>query len=72
MIYWNDPVLGKLEQDTILLPLSRARAEAIKQAMVERGIKADLISTDGVGAADQIVPTAIWRTAGKIGERQSF
>ncbi|MGO8693656.1 MAG: OmpA family protein [Rectinemataceae bacterium] len=56
MIYWNDPVLGKLEQDTILLPLSRARAEAIKQAMVERGIKADLISTDGVGAADQIVP----------------
>jgi hypothetical protein len=56
MIHWDDPALGKIEQDTILLPLSKARAEAIKQAMIERGIQADLISTDGVGAADQIVP----------------
>ncbi|MDA8425927.1 MAG: OmpA family protein [Treponema sp.] len=56
MIHWDNPALGKIEQETVLLPLSKARSDAIKQAMVDRGISADLITTDGVGAADQIVP----------------
>jgi len=56
MIHWDNAALGKIEEETILLPLSKARADAIKQAMVDRGIPAGLITTEGVGASDQIVP----------------
>lgn len=56
MIHWDDPALGKIEEDTVLVPLSKARAEAIKQALVERGLDAGIIETDGVGAADPLVP----------------
>lgn len=56
MIHWDDPELGKIEQDSVLVPLSKARAEAIKQAMVERGMDPKMIETDGVGAADPLVP----------------
>lgn len=56
MIHWDDPALGKVEEDTILVPLSKARAEAIKQAMVERGMDPAMIETEGVGAADPLVP----------------
>jgi hypothetical protein len=56
MIHWDDPVLGEAEQAEILVPLSRARAKAIADAMVERGIDAARLWTDGVGAADQLVP----------------
>ncbi len=55
-IYWWDPALGKTEQQNVLIPLSRARAEAIKRALVDRGIRAADLTTDGVGAADQLVP----------------
>jgi hypothetical protein len=56
MIHWDDPVLGKIEEDSVLVPLSKARAEAIKQAMAERGLDPAMIETDGVGAADPLVP----------------
>ncbi|HET7839055.1 MAG TPA: OmpA family protein [Rectinemataceae bacterium] len=56
MIHWDSPSLGKIEEETVLLPLSQARADAIKQAMVDRGLDASLISTEGVGASDQLVP----------------
>ena len=55
-IYWFDPQMGKLEQQDILIPLSRARAEAVKQALVDRGIEAGVFTTAGVGASDQLVP----------------
>ena len=55
-IYWWDPAIGRAEQQNILIPLSRARAEAIKRALVDRGIRAADLTTDGVGAADQLVP----------------
>jgi flagellar hook assembly protein FlgD len=56
MIYWNDPVRGREEQRAILIPLSKARAEAVKGALVERGLEAARFSTEGVGASDQLVP----------------
>ena len=56
MINWDDPVKGKAEQDGILVPLSKARAEAIRQALIERGIEASRMSAEGVGALDPIVP----------------
>ncbi len=55
-IFWWDPPLKEQEQKDILMPLSMARAEAIKQALVERGINGEDLLTDGVGASDQLVP----------------
>ena len=56
MVNWDNPVLGKAEQEKELIPLSKSRAEAIRQALVARGIEASRMVTDGVGASDQIVP----------------
>ena len=56
MIHWDDAALGKIEQETVLIPLSKARSAAIRQALVERGLDAAMIETDGVGAADPLVP----------------
>lgn len=56
MIHWDNKALGQAEQDGVLIPLSKARAEAIKQALVERGLEPAIIETEGVGAADPLVP----------------
>ena len=56
MIYWDKPALGAIEQRDILIPLSRARAEAVKKALVDRGLDAGRFTTEGVGASDQLVP----------------
>jgi outer membrane protein OmpA-like peptidoglycan-associated protein/flagellar hook assembly protein FlgD len=56
MINWNDAAKGKAEQKSVLLPLSMDRADAVKRALVERGIDPSRIATRGVGAADQLVP----------------
>lgn len=56
MIHWDNKDLGKAEQEGVLIPLSKARAEAIKQALVERGLEPAIIETEGVGAADPLVP----------------
>ncbi len=55
MIYWFNPARAKREQRDVLIPLSKARAEAIKKALVARGIDGAKLSTEGVGAADQLV-----------------
>jgi hypothetical protein len=56
MIHWDNAALGKIEQESELIPLSKARAEAIKQALVDRGLNAAMIETEGAGAADPLVP----------------
>jgi hypothetical protein len=56
MIYWDNPALGRQEQQDILIPLSKARAKAVEEAMVSRGLNPTMFVTDGVGASDQIVP----------------
>jgi outer membrane protein OmpA-like peptidoglycan-associated protein len=55
-IYWDKPALGKVEQETVLIPLSKARADAVVTALVDRGLEAGRFTTDGVGAADQLMP----------------
>jgi hypothetical protein len=50
------PEAGKAEQDTILIPLSKARADAVENALVDRGLEKGRFTTDGVGASDQLVP----------------
>jgi outer membrane protein OmpA-like peptidoglycan-associated protein len=56
MVYWNDSIQGDLEQRDVLLPLSKARAEAVKSALVARGLARSMFTTEGVGGADQLVP----------------
>ncbi len=64
MINWDNPAEGKEEQKDILIPLSKARADAVKKAMVDRGFDPAMISTEGVGASDQLVPDTTSSTAG--------
>jgi hypothetical protein len=56
MVNWDNPALGKAEQEKELLPLSKARAASIMQALAARGIESSRMVTDGVGASDQVVP----------------
>jgi flagellar motor protein MotB len=56
MINWDNKVQGAAEQRAVLIPLSAARAEAIKTALVEKGIAAERMVTEGVGAIDPVVP----------------
>ena len=55
-VYWNDPVRGPVEEKDVLLPLSIARAEVIRDALVERGIRADRITVTGYGGTRPVVP----------------
>ncbi|HUI70617.1 MAG TPA: FlgD immunoglobulin-like domain containing protein [Spirochaetia bacterium] len=61
MIYWDNPALGKIEQQDVLVPLSQARAKAIEEALMERGLRPAMFITDGVGASDQIVPDSDYK-----------
>ncbi|MGA2764191.1 MAG: FlgD immunoglobulin-like domain containing protein [Spirochaetia bacterium] len=56
MIHWDNKALGDIEQREVLIPLSIARAEAIKKALVDRGLSDSMFTTEGVGASDQLVP----------------
>ncbi len=56
MVNWNNPTEGTAEQKAILIPLSKARADSIKQALVDRGIQANRVTTVGKGGVDPIVP----------------
>ncbi|HTP59100.1 MAG TPA: FlgD immunoglobulin-like domain containing protein, partial [Spirochaetia bacterium] len=56
MIHWDNKALGDVEQRDVLIPLSQARADAIKKALADRGLADNMFATQGVGASDQIVP----------------
>ena len=61
MINWDKPEAGKAEQDTILIPLSKARADAVETALVDRGLEKGRFTTDGIGASDQLVPDSNYK-----------
>jgi outer membrane protein OmpA-like peptidoglycan-associated protein len=56
MVYWDDAARGAKEQHDVLLPLSKARAEAVKSALIARGLTPSMFTTEGVGGVDQLVP----------------
>ena len=56
MIHWDNKALGTIEQRDELLPLSEARADAVKKALVAKGLDSFTFTTEGVGASDQLVP----------------
>jgi outer membrane protein OmpA-like peptidoglycan-associated protein/flagellar hook assembly protein FlgD len=58
MINWDNKARGEAEQKDILIPLSEARAVAIKNALIDRGISADRLMSSGVGADDPVVPNS--------------
>jgi outer membrane protein OmpA-like peptidoglycan-associated protein/flagellar hook assembly protein FlgD len=47
---------ARREQEEVLLPLSEERAEAIRDALVERGIDEDRLATKGFGGSEPVVP----------------
>ena len=61
MINWDKPEAGRQEQQVILIPLSKARADAVKAALVDRGLEAGRFSTEGVGASEQLVPDSDYK-----------
>ena len=61
MINWDKPEAGREEQRAILIPLSKARAEAVKAALVDRGLDAGRFTLRGVGASDQLVPDSDYK-----------
>ena len=54
--YWNVPGRIQKEEDEELKPLSSARAEVIKQALIDRGIANDRMTTFGLGGTQPVVP----------------
>lgn len=54
--YWDIPKRAQREEAEELLPLSQARAGAIRSALIDRGIEADRMATEGYGGTRPVVP----------------
>ena len=55
-VLYANPEAAAREQREVLLPLSAARAEAVRRELVALGVSADRITTDGLGGASPVVP----------------
>ncbi len=55
-IFWRESEQKREEQRQTLLPLSKARAEAVKEALAERGITPERMTTTAKGGSEPIVP----------------
>ena len=55
-VLWEDPERREREQREVLIPLSLSRAEAIRDALVDRGINRDRMSVAGLGGSQPVVP----------------
>ena len=53
---FQDPERMEQEQQETLIPLSRARAEAIRQALIDRDVSGDRLSVEAKGGSEPIVP----------------
>jgi outer membrane protein OmpA-like peptidoglycan-associated protein len=53
--YWSEAE-AKEENEEELIPLSLARAEAVKQALIKLGLDGSRISVTGLGGSSPIVP----------------
>lgn len=55
-VYWSNPERAKREEEEELKPLSLARANTVKEALIERGVREDRIQVRGLGGTEPIVP----------------
>jgi flagellar hook assembly protein FlgD/outer membrane protein OmpA-like peptidoglycan-associated protein len=55
LVNWNNAAKAKIEQEQELIPLSKARADAIRLALIAQGIEPTRITTVGIGAAKPLV-----------------
>lgn len=55
-VFWADEERAKKEEEEELKPLSKARAEAVKETLVELGIDRNRITTVGMGGTQPVVP----------------
>ncbi len=53
---WANPAAAKREQENILVPLSRSRAQTVVDELISRGISANRLSAEGIGGDKPIVP----------------
>ena len=55
-VYWNNAERAKREETEELKPMSKARAEAVKETLVELGITRSRMTTVGMGGTQPVVP----------------
>lgn len=55
-VLYHDPVKAEYEQRETLIPLSLARAQAVKKALSDAGLDGASLTPTGVGAADPVAP----------------
>jgi outer membrane protein OmpA-like peptidoglycan-associated protein len=55
-VFWQDKAKGDREQQFTLIPLSKARAEAVRDELVKRGVDSGLFELTGVGADGNLAP----------------
>jgi outer membrane protein OmpA-like peptidoglycan-associated protein len=55
-VFWQDQAKGDREQNDVLIPLSLARAQAVRDALVQRGADPGVFEVKGVGAEGPVAP----------------
>lgn len=58
LLNWSSQELSRKEQTELLIPLSRARAEAIRDSLIEKGIREERLDVVGRGGDSPLVPFA--------------
>jgi outer membrane protein OmpA-like peptidoglycan-associated protein/flagellar hook assembly protein FlgD len=53
---WADPAAAEREQNTILVPLSRSRAQTVVDELIARGVPSNRMEAVGIGGDKPIVP----------------
>ena len=55
-VYWDNPDRARREEQEELQPLSLARAEAVKDTLVDLGIAESRMTAVGMGGTQPVVP----------------
>ena len=55
-VFWRDEARGSVEQEQVLIPLSMSRAQAVRDALAQRGLKPEQFDLTGVGADGPLAP----------------